>query len=161
VGYSFVQRPEDVTLLLKTLDRLEAPKDLGVVLKVETRLAVRNLPNLLAAAVGRRPVGVMIARGDLAAEIGWLRLSEIQEELLWLCEAAHVPVIWATQVLESLVKEGVPTRAELSDATLAARAECVMVNKGSSRDFCGFLFRGPKRAHVQVTPESPVLTVFP
>ena len=130
VGYSFVQRPEDVTLLLKTLDRLEAPKDLGVVLKVETRLAVRNLPNLLAAAVGRRPVGVMIARGDLAAEIGWLRLSEIQEELLWLCEAAHVPVIWATQVLESLVKEGVPTRAELSDATLAARAECVMVNKG-------------------------------
>ena len=130
VGYSFVQRPEDVILLLTTLDRLEAPRELGVVLKVETRLAVRNLPHLLAAIVGRRPVGVMIARGDLAAEIGWLRLSEMQEELLWLCEAAHVPVIWATQVLESLVKEGVPTRAELSDAALAARAECVMVNKG-------------------------------
>jgi len=72
----------------------------------------------------------MIARGDLAVEIGYERLAEIQEELLWLCEAAHVPVIWATQVLESLVKTGIPTRAELTDAAMAERAECVMLNKG-------------------------------
>ncbi|WP_198665525.1 pyruvate kinase [Thermus sediminis] len=130
VGYSFVQRPEEVRLLLDELDRIGAPPGLGVVLKVETRLAVRNLPALIAAAVDRRPVGVMIARGDLAAELGWLRLGEIQEELLWICEAAHAPLIWATQVLENLVKEGTPSRAELSDAALAARAECVMVNKG-------------------------------
>ena len=50
--------------------------------------------------------GVMIARGDLAVECGFERLAEVQEEILWMCEAAHVPVIWATQVLETLAKDG-------------------------------------------------------
>ena len=72
----------------------------------------------------------MIARGDLAVELGYERIAEMQEEILWLCEAAHVPVIWATQVLEGLTKRGIPTRAEVSDAVMADRAECVMLNKG-------------------------------
>jgi pyruvate kinase len=72
----------------------------------------------------------MIARGDLAVESGFERLAELQEEILWLCEAAHVPVIWATQVLENLAKTGAPTRAEISDAAMAHRSECVMLNKG-------------------------------
>lgn len=63
----------------------------------------------------------MIARGDLAVEIGYDRLAEIQEEILWLCEAAHVPVIWATQVLESMVKQDIPSRAEITDAAMAER----------------------------------------
>ena len=75
-------------------------------------------------------VGVMIARGDLAVECGWQRLAEVQEEILWMCEAAHMPVIWATQVLEGLAKEGIPTRAEITDAAMSVRAECVMLNKG-------------------------------
>lgn len=54
----------------------------------------------------------------------------MQEEILWICEAAHVPVIWATQVLETLAKEGVPSRAEITDAAMGDRAECVMLNKG-------------------------------
>ncbi len=54
----------------------------------------------------------MIARGDLAVEIGYLRLAEMQEEILWLAEAADVPVIWATQVLEKMTKEGIHSRAE-------------------------------------------------
>jgi pyruvate kinase len=74
--------------------------------------------------------GVMIARGDLGVEIGFERLSEIQEEILWICEAGHIPVIWATQVLESLNKEGYATRSEISDAALSGKAECVMLNKG-------------------------------
>jgi pyruvate kinase len=72
----------------------------------------------------------MIARGDLAVETGFERMSEIQEEILWFCEAAHVPVVWATQVLETLNKSGVATRAEVTDASNAAMAECVMINKG-------------------------------
>jgi pyruvate kinase len=84
---------------------------------------------LLAAMRGQR-VGVMIARGDLAVECGYERLAELQEEILWICEAAHVPVIWATQVLEHLAKEGFPSRAEITDAALGERAECVMLNKG-------------------------------
>jgi pyruvate kinase len=74
--------------------------------------------------------GVMIARGDLAVECGFERMAEVQEEILWICEAAHVPVIWATQVLESLAKRGLPSRAEITDAAMGHRAECVMLNKG-------------------------------
>ena len=72
----------------------------------------------------------MIARGDLAIEIGFERMSEIQEEILWISEAAHVPVIWATQVLETLNKSGIATRSEITDAAYAAMSECVMINKG-------------------------------
>jgi pyruvate kinase len=50
----------------------------------------------------------MIARGDLAVECGYERMAEVQEEILWACEAAHIPVIWATQVLETLAKTGLP-----------------------------------------------------
>ena len=63
-------------------------------------------------------------------ECGYERLAEAQEEILWLCEAAHVPVVWATQVLDNLAQAGIPSRAEISDAVLAQRAECVMLNKG-------------------------------
>ena len=72
----------------------------------------------------------MIARGDLAVECGWQRLAEVQEEILWLCEAAHMPVVWATQVLETLAKKGRPSRAEITDAAMSQRADCVMLNKG-------------------------------
>jgi pyruvate kinase len=100
------------------------------VLKIETPLAVRNLPRLIAQAAAHHPTAVMIARGDLAVELGFARLSEIQEEILWLCEAAQTPVIWATQVLDQFVKEGVASRSETTDAAMAQRADCVMLNKG-------------------------------
>jgi pyruvate kinase len=75
-------------------------------------------------------VGIMVARGDMAIEMGFERLAEAQEEILWLSEAAFVPVIWATQVLEGLNRTGVPSRAEVTDAAMASRAECVMLNQG-------------------------------
>ena len=105
-------------------------KSLGLIAKIEQPLALANLPALIARARRRGPFGIMIARGDLAAEIGFERLAEMQEELLWICEAASVPCVWATQVLEDMVKEGIPTRGEMTDAAMAARAECVMLNKG-------------------------------
>lgn len=129
VGFSFVQCAEDVQNLLKELSARGDTK-LGIIAKIETERAVRNLPEILVAGAGQRPTGVMIARGDLAVEIGWERISEMQEEILWICEAAHVPVIWATQVLETLVKKGSPSRAEVTDAAMSERAECVMLNKG-------------------------------
>ena len=131
IGYSFVSRPCDIGLLEEALARHgRRERPLGLVAKIELPEAVRNLPDLIAAAAGRRPFGVMIARGDLAAEIGFERLAEMQEEILWICEAASVPVVWATQVLEGLVKDGIPSRGEMTDAAMAARAECVMLNKG-------------------------------
>ena len=129
VGLSFAQAPEDVDRLIAELDARGA-QGIGVIAKIETQAGIERLPDIIVAGAARRPFGVMIARGDLAIEIGYERLAEMQEELLWLCEAAHVPVIWATQVLESLVKTGIPTRAELTDAAMAERAECVMLNKG-------------------------------
>jgi pyruvate kinase len=132
INYSFVQSAGDVALLQDHLARLR-PTDwqrLSVVLKIETQKALRNLPAMLVQAASRQPAAIMIARGDLAAEIGFGRTAEIQEEILWIGEAAHVPVIWATQVLESLVKTGTPLRGEMTDAAMAARAECVMLNKG-------------------------------
>lgn len=130
IGYSFVSRTQDLDILEAALAQRGGKPDLGIVAKIELPEAVRNLPALMAKAAGLRPFAVMIARGDLAAEIGFERLAEIQEELLWLCEAASVPAIWATQVLENMVADGIPTRGEMTDAAMSVRAECVMLNKG-------------------------------
>jgi pyruvate kinase len=131
INYSFVQDAADVRLLQEALaERMDDPSRIAIVAKIETQRAVTNLPDIIVAAAGKQPFGVMIARGDLAVEIGYQRLAEIQEEILWLCEAAHAPVIWATQVLESLVKNGRPSRGEMTDAAMSERAECVMLNKG-------------------------------
>jgi|SRR5271166_1269642 len=129
VGYSFVRSENDVRQLLQHLERMEG-QHLGLILKIETRKAFDNLPKLILAAMHMRSIGIMIARGDLAVECGYQRLAEVQEEVLWICEAAHVPVIWATQVLESLSKKGIPSRSEITDAAMGERAECVMLNKG-------------------------------
>ena len=94
-------------------------------LKIETQSGFEHLPRLLLAGMRHFPVGVMIARGDLAVECGYERLAEVQEEMLWMCEAAHLPVIWATQVLDQLARSGQPSRAEITDAAMAERAECV------------------------------------
>ncbi|HTX94848.1 MAG TPA: pyruvate kinase [Mycobacterium sp.] len=133
VDMSFVRTASDVERLLDELGQLGADQ-LGVVLKIETRRAFENLPQLVLTAMRRAKVGVMIARGDLAVECGYERMAELQEEILWLCEAAHLPVIWATQVLEQLAKTGLPSRAEISDAAMSERAECVMLNKGPYLD---------------------------
>jgi pyruvate kinase len=129
VGLSFVRCAEDVLQLQEELAK-RGKKQLGIVIKVESRQAFDHLPLILMAALRHHPVGIMVARGDLAVEMGFDRLAEVQEEILWLSEAAHVPVIWATQVLETLAKTGMPSRAEVTDAAMSVRAECVMLNKG-------------------------------
>lgn len=129
VQMSFVNCAADVELLVGHLARLNA-LDMGVVLKIETRRGFENLSELLIAAMQLPRLGVMFARGDLAIENGFERTAELQEELLSICEAAHVPVIWATQVLETMAKTGSPSRAEITDAAMGSRAECVMLNKG-------------------------------
>jgi pyruvate kinase len=129
VGFSFVRTVEDVQSLIALLREHDAER-LAIILKIETRQAFESLPQLLLGAMRSPPVGVMLARGDLGVELGFERLAEVQEEILWLSEAAHVPVIWATQVLDSLARKGLPSRAEVTDAAMSGRAECVMLNKG-------------------------------
>jgi len=129
IGLSFAQSATDVDELRARMNELGAGH-LGIVLKIETRRGFDSLPAMLLAAMRHRAAGVMIARGDLAVECGYERLAEVQEEILWACEAAHMPVIWATQVLESLAKTGRPSRSEITDAAMSERAESVMLNKG-------------------------------
>jgi pyruvate kinase len=129
VNLSFVREVADVDRLREELIARDADH-VGIVLKIENARAFENLPELLLAAMESERVGVMIARGDLAVEVGFERLAEVQEEIMWACEAAHVPVIWATQVLESMARTGRPSRAEVTDAAMSVRAECVMLNKG-------------------------------
>ena len=144
VGVSFVRGPAVVGEVREVLGKylgktsattrttkLRRPRSLpGLVLKIETADAFVHLPRILLTGLAGGPFAVLLARGDLAVEVGFERLAELQEEILWLCEAAHVPVIWGTQVLETLVKQGLPTRAEVTDAAMSSRAECVMLNKG-------------------------------
>jgi pyruvate kinase len=129
IGLSFVQGAADVDRLAAEIAARGRP-GLGIIAKIETQQGIDNLPEILVHGMAGQPFGIMIARGDLAVEIGYERLAEMQEEMLWLCEAAHVPVIWATQVLETLVKSHLPSRAEITDAAMAERAECILLNKG-------------------------------
>lgn len=129
VSLSFVRKPRDIIALQAELKK-HASRKIGIIAKIETVKAFKDLPRLLLATMRHYPAGVMIARGDLAVECGWERLAEIQEEILWMCEAAQLPVIWATQVLEQETKKGRPSRAEITDAAMSQRADCVMLNKG-------------------------------
>lgn len=128
VNFSFVNTENDVKELLDELEDLDA--HIGIIFKIETQKGFKNLPLILLKGMQTYPIGVMIARGDLAIETGWKNFASIQEEILRICEAAHTPDVWATQVLENLAKKGVPSRAEITDAAMANRAECVMLNKG-------------------------------
>lgn len=129
VGLSFCQSADDVRRLRAELAARGA-STLGLMLKIETQRGFAALPSILLAAMEGPTAGVMIARGDLAVECGYERLAEVQEEMLWACEAAHLPAVWATQVLETLARTGRPSRAEITDAAMGERAECVMLNKG-------------------------------
>lgn len=129
IGYSFVRNKKDIEYLFAQLETINR-KHPHLILKIETPSAVAELPSLLLAAMKKPVFGVMIARGDLAVEVGFERMGELQNEILWICESAHVPVIWATQVLETLNKTGIATRSEITDAMQASGSECVMLNKG-------------------------------
>jgi pyruvate kinase len=135
VGLSFAEQADDILYLQEQL-QLHGAGDLPVIAKIETARAVRNLPGIISGSLARNiKLGIMVARGDLAIELGSVRMAEVQEEILWVCEAAHIPAIWATQVFESLAKNGTASRPEITDAAMAARAECVMLNKGPYIDF--------------------------
>lgn len=111
--------PSGTTAKIKPEKRLNFPDSKGF-----------NLAKILLAGLDLPNFGILIARGDLAVEVGFENLPAIQEDILCMCEAAQIPVILATQVLETMAKSGLPTRAEMIDAAFGQRAECVMLNKG-------------------------------
>ncbi len=129
IGLSFAQTDEDIQKLQKMLTEKDK-KHIAIAPKIETKTALRNLPSILASLLNWDNSAIMIARGDLAIEVGFGNLPYIQEEILGICEASHIPVIYATQILEGQMKNNLPSRAEVIDAAFAQRADCVMLNKG-------------------------------
>ncbi|MEH7124256.1 pyruvate kinase [Bacillus sp. JJ1773] len=129
IGLSFVHHPRDLEKLRMLLHSLP-PKNIGIIAKIETKEAFHNLSKIIIEGLNFDSFGIMIARGDLAVELGFTKLASIQEEIINLCQAAHIPIIWATGVLEQLTKKGMPSRAELTDAFMGLRADCIMLNKG-------------------------------
>ncbi|MEA3353506.1 MAG: pyruvate kinase, partial [Campylobacterota bacterium] len=129
IGLSFAQTCDDIKMLQDML-KDKGKTSTAIAPKIETKSALRNLPNMLQTLIKWDNYALMIARGDLAIEVGFDNLPYIQEEILGICEAAHVPVIYATQILEGKMKNNLPSRAEVTDAATAQRADCVMLNKG-------------------------------
>ncbi len=130
INFSFVNCAQDVHELLREIDKNKKLDQIGIILKIETARAFNNLPEILIACMQTRPLGVMVARGDLAIEVGWKKLGTVIKEVLYICNAAHVPMVWATQVLEGLSKTGTPTRSEIIDAVISSNSGCIMLNKG-------------------------------
>ncbi len=129
IGLSFTQKAKDISDLTEALHDLSC--NAAIVPKIETASGVDNLPEILLALIAApHQSAIMIARGDLAIETGFENLPFIQQEIIDLCNAATLPVIYATQVLESKMKTNIPSRAEAIDAAYANRTDCIMLNKG-------------------------------
>ncbi|MGX7108450.1 pyruvate kinase [Facklamia miroungae] len=132
IGCSFIRTAQDIKEIQKQL-QIELGEDatyMPIMAKIETVQAITNLAEIIFTAASYQPFALMIARGDLAVETGYIRLAEIQQQIMWIAEAADVPVVWGTEVFDKLIKTGVPSRAEVTDAAEGARSDCVMINKG-------------------------------
>lgn len=108
IALSFVRRPADITELRGMLEK--AKSKAGIIAKIETPEALENIDEIINLADG-----LMVARGDLAIEIPAEEVPLVQKMLIQKCNAVGKPVITATQMLESMIKSPVPTRAEVSD----------------------------------------------
>ena len=112
VGLSFVRRPEDVESVRAKLPKRGARPQL--VAKIETAVALDHLPGIVGAADA-----VMVARGDLGIQVPARRVPLIQKEIIRFCNMSGKPVITATQMLESMTRSPLPTRAEVNDVANA------------------------------------------
>ncbi len=108
VGLSFVRRTEDIDLLRGELDRRGIRA--RIIAKIEKPQALENLDSIIANADA-----IMIARGDLGVELDVTRVPVIQKQVISACHHARVPVITATQMLNSMETTNRPTRAEAND----------------------------------------------
>lgn len=112
IALSFVRRPSDITELREILQKNNS--DAGIIAKIETPQAVANIDEIV-----RLTDGVMVARGDLAIEVPFEKVPSIQKMIIEKCNKAGKPVITATQMMESMIKNPVATRAEVSDVANA------------------------------------------
>ena len=127
VALSFVRRPSDIRELRAILTK--AKSNAKIIAKIETEEAIQNFDAILAETDG-----VMIARGDLAVEVPAQEVPILQKMIIQKCNVAGKPVIVATQMMESMIKSPVPTRAEVSDVanSILDGADAVMLSEESA-----------------------------
>ncbi len=127
VALSFVREPEDIYELRRRLK--ERHSEMGVIAKIEKPEALQHLDEIIAHSDA-----VMVARGDLGVEMDAAQVPLIQKDIVLRCQRANVPVIIATQMLQSMVSTPVPTRAEVSDVANAIfdKADVVMLSAETS-----------------------------
>ncbi len=113
MAISFVRKPSDVIELREILKSRNA-EHIKIISKIETEEAIENLDDIIAVSDG-----IMVARGDLAIEIPAEQVPFIQKTIIQKCNRAGVPVITATQMLESMISSPTPTRAEVNDVANA------------------------------------------
>lgn len=125
VALSFVRRAADVLPVRKYLKSRAEGRDVHLIAKIEKHEAVEHFEEILAVVDG-----VMIARGDLGIEMPAERVPVIQKEIIGQCLRAAKPVIVATQMLDSMIRNPRPTRAEVSDVANAVidHADAVMLS---------------------------------
>ncbi|MDY6800180.1 MAG: pyruvate kinase [Bacteroidota bacterium] len=123
IAHSFVRSKEDVLEIQKILD--EHDSQIKIIAKIENQQGVDNIEEILNYAYG-----VMVARGDLAVEIPYEKIPGIQRELINKCIERRKPVIIATQMLHSMIKNPRPTRAEVNDVASAVynNADAIMLS---------------------------------
>lgn len=112
IALSFVRRPSDISELRDILKSRKS--DAGIIAKIETPQAIENIDEIIRLADG-----IMVARGDLAIEVPFEKVPMMQKMMIEKCNAAGKPIITATQMLESMIKSPVATRAEVSDVANA------------------------------------------